>query len=185
MHSYSDEQNEFLKAQWAKGSTCSQIADAFCLAFPGTGISRNAVIGKVHRMGLPTRASQTRTNHRPRRSMRLKKAPPPALKSAMRGIWANAPDTGPSPMPKDDDPLAHPDRKAMADLEADECRWPLGDRQDEHFGFCGHEKVAGLPYCEPHALRAYRPMPGAPYTPPPAKIPRLRALRPVKLDEVL
>ncbi len=48
-------------------------------------------------------------------------------------------------------------RKSILKLEASDCRWPTGDPRSEDFSFCGHRKVAGLPYCSHHAMRAYQP----------------------------
>ena len=47
--------------------------------------------------------------------------------------------------------------KVLADLEMNDCRWPIGDPQQADFHFCGKKKVTGLPYCEYHARRAFQP----------------------------
>lgn len=183
---WSDEEFAALKELWAEGKSCRYIGELLSMRFRRV-ISRNSVISKANRcVGLERRRSANGSgNGRPRRSMRRQTPPPPGLKSAMRAIWANAPSLGPSPMPKDDDPHAHPDRKTLADLEDNECRWPLGDPKDAAFGFCGHVKAPGLSYCPTHAMRAYAPTKLQGYDPGERVAPRLRKLRPVKLEEVL
>lgn len=54
------------------------------------------------------------------------------------------------------------ERQTIISVEAHQCKWPIGDPQDEGFHICGRDKTSGLPYCEHHARKAYQPPTYAP-----------------------
>lgn len=155
---WNDERVEQLKKLWSEGLSASQIAGRL------GSVTRNAVIGKVHRLGLSGRATTSRMkSHRPR---------PKAMQAAQAkrmGQKARFPQPGTSPLQRMlmeaepfqasaeelDIPLA--ERKTIQTLTECTCRWPIGDPQHAEFHFCGKQKVAGLPYCEFHARRAFQP----------------------------
>jgi GcrA cell cycle regulator len=153
--SWNDERVEALKKLWADGLSASQIAGRL------GGVTRNAVIGKVHRLGLAGRATTSRMkSHRPRvRSQsvkRLMKTRPmvnignPAFRSLYLADEPYVP-------PAEDLVIPINERKYIQTLTETCCRWPIGDPQQPDFHFCGKSKVPGLPYCEVHARRAFQP----------------------------
>ena len=135
---WSDDRVEQLKSLWTEGLSASQIARAL------GGVTRNAVIGKVHRLGLAGRASPTRAE-RPRVSMSPKV---PSLRS----------HTPPAPV-VEEDPLTLADGNFATVLTISDrmCRWPIGDPSASEFHFCGRSPKSGSPYCEAHARKAYQP----------------------------
>lgn len=126
--SWTDERVELLKKLWGEGKTAAEIAKVL-----GDGVTRNAVIGKAHRLKLSTRLSPIQQNTRPVRhaEARAKKLAPPRLDFKGKCV-------------------------PMVALTPSMCRWPNGDPQDEDFSFCGCEIVEGLPYCAEHARLAYQ-----------------------------
>jgi GcrA cell cycle regulator len=151
---WTDERVELLKKLWAEGLSASQIAAEL------GGITRNAVIGKVHRLGLSGRAkSPSSTSPRPRKPraqghmMRL-------ARPSMRGNTALAPmyesDLEPEPeLIENIIPLGQ--RCSLLELNDNKCRWPIGDPGTAEFFFCGGAPAEGLPYCSYHARVAYQP----------------------------
>ncbi|MBA4173414.1 MAG: GcrA cell cycle regulator [Hyphomicrobium sp.] len=153
---WTDERVELLKKLWGEGLSASQIAGRL------GSVTRNAVIGKVHRLGLSGRATTSRMkSHRPR--ARLANAKRPAAKSrfaqlgnpALRALYQ--PDSEPYVSPIEDMVIPLAERKTIQTLVECSCRWPIGDPQLADFHFCGKDKVPGLPYCEFHARRAFQP----------------------------
>ncbi|MCC6888807.1 MAG: GcrA-like regulator [Hyphomicrobiales bacterium] len=127
------------------GLTCSQIADEI-------GVTRNAVIGKIHRLGIgPGRRPAALAK-------RMRNAPaqmrPTRIARIMR-VLAAAPSL-PSFPSQDEAPAEQGSRCSLLELACGHCRWPIGDPNKADFGFCGHDAVAGLSYCAGHARLAYR-----------------------------
>ena len=156
---WTDERVELLKKLWGEGLSASQIAG-------GIGaVTRNAVIGKVHRLGLSGRATTSRMKtHRPRPRLaapanakrlvakpRFQQIGNPALRALYQ------PDAEPYQQPLEELDIPMAERKSIQTLTECNCRWPIGDPQMPEFHFCGKNKVAGLPYCEFHARRAFQP----------------------------
>ena len=153
--SWNDERVELLKKLWAEGLSASQIAGRI------GSVTRNAVIGKVHRLGLSGRATTTRMkSHRPRTRPTVNKRPPAKPRftnvgnTALRALYQ---DAEPYVAPVEELVIPVAERKSIQTLEECSCRWPIGDPQDADFHFCGKTKVTGLPYCEFHARRAFQP----------------------------
>ena len=160
---WTDEIVEQLKQHWIDGKSASQIAGLL-----GNGVTRNAVIGKVHRLGLAGRAKTPSTSvPRPRRL-----APPPVHRVAgprlsspaprmMRGAtaFALAPQTL-SELETQEEfesvvlPMSL--RVTIVELKESMCRWPLGDPATSEFRYCGSPAVPG-PYCTYHGGLAYQP----------------------------
>ncbi len=134
---WTDERVEQLKSLWTEGLSASQIARAL------GGVTRNAVIGKVHRLGLAGRVSPSRSE-RPRL--------PVVPKVAVR---LHAPE----PPVVEEDPIHLADGNFVTVLTINDrmCRWPIGDPSENEFHFCGHKPKNGSPYCEAHARKAYQP----------------------------
>ena len=152
---WTDERVETLKKLWAEGLSASQIAGRL------GGVTRNAVIGKVHRLGLSGRATTSRMKtHRPRTRMasakRIARTRLPGIGNpAFRALYQPEGDGYVPPVEELVIPLA--ERKTIQTLTENHCRWPIGDPQTSDFHFCGKGKVPGLPYCEFHARRAFQP----------------------------
>ena len=150
---WTDERVELLKKLWTEGLSASQIAAEL------GGITRNAVIGKVHRLGLSGRAkSPSSAAPRPRKPrapgmMRLSRP-------SMRGNTALAPmyeaDIEPEPeLIENIIPIGQ--RCSLLELNDSKCRWPIGDPGSAEFFFCGGTPVEGLPYCNYHSRVADQP----------------------------
>ena len=136
------------------------------------GVTRNAVIGKVHRLGLSGRATTSRmkisgraTAPRPGGTNALQKRPVNSNANKQRFAQSGNPAVRALYIPEIepfipsaeelDIPMA--ERKTIQTLGECSCRWPIGDPQLAEFHFCGKNKVPGLPYCEFHARRAFQP----------------------------
>ena len=154
--SWNDERVEALKKLWADGLSASQIAGRL------GGVTRNAVIGKVHRLGLAGRATTSRMKSHPRRvrtqaARRLMKTHQPINigNRAFRNLYLA--DSEPYVPPAEEVVIPLNERKYIQTLTETCCRWPIGDPQQPDFHFCGKNKIPGLPYCEVHARRAFQP----------------------------
>jgi GcrA cell cycle regulator len=136
---WSDDRVEQLKNLWTEGLSASQIARAL------GGVTRNAVIGKVHRLGLAGRASPSRSSERARLPMVPKV---PTIRTHVPAVAV-----------VEEDPLLFEDGSHATVLTISDrmCRWPIGDPSASEFHFCGHNPKAGSPYCEAHARKAYQP----------------------------
>jgi GcrA cell cycle regulator len=150
--SWTDERVATLTKLWQEGLSASQIAAEL------GGVTRNAVIGKVHRLGLSGRGQPTSSIKRQRR------AHSPAVRRARQGVTF-----GNLALRADLDALAvaelRPRRNVVVPiakrlsiemLTEHTCKWPIGDPGQEDFHFCGHDSLEGLPYCEYHAGVAYQ-----------------------------
>jgi GcrA cell cycle regulator len=151
--SWTDERVELLKKLWADGLSASQIAAEL------GGITRNAVIGKVHRLGLSGRAkSPSSTAPRPRKTRapsHLMRIPRPS----MRGNTALAYELEAEAEPElIDNVIPIGQRRTILELTEETCRWPIGDPGSAEFFFCGGNTVTGLPYCAHHSRVAYQPV---------------------------
>ena len=140
-----------LKKLWLEGQSASQIAKAL-----GGGVTRNAVIGKVHRLGLSGRATPSQPARTTFRTTRPRPAAAaPQAPSAPRRIEAAQPRPAaappvPAPMPD------LPGTATVMTLGAHMCKWPIGDPSSREFSFCGRRASEGV-YCVEHARVAYQP----------------------------
>ena len=153
--SWTDERVELLKRLWSEGLSASQIAGRL------GSVTRNAVIGKVHRLGLSGRATTSRMKtHRPRTRMANAKRPvkPRFAQSGNPAVRALYMDTEAYVPPAEEIEIPLAERKTIQTLTDCSCRWPIGDPQLADFHFCGRNKVPLLPYCEVHARRAFQPV---------------------------
>lgn len=157
---WTDERVEHLKKLWSDGLSASQIA-----AEIGGGVTRNAVIGKVHRLGLSGRGkAKAASPQRPRKATRVPSAPAPIAPVARSNVVI-APV--PAPLVAEPEPEVHVDeevvvpmseRVTIMELRESMCRWPMGDPTKPEFRFCGARSITGLPYCTHHARVAYQPV---------------------------
>ena len=139
-----------LKSFVGAGLTCSQIAAEI-------GVTRNAVIGKINRLGLgPGRAAAAPGRPCPPRLR------PPRLRTqrALLRLIGEAPQvTGDAIFAAktvDCPTVDSPQSCALMDLAQGKCRWPLSDPGAADFVFCGNDQAAGFSYCAGHARMAYR-----------------------------
>lgn len=153
-----------LTVLWAEGLSCSQIAAAL-----GVGITRNSVIGKVHRLKLPPRLSKSPYSNIAKRIPGIARNRSKLLKKQKRVIKGFRPGVFlpvlPEPLPGDTEALkgnawaALPNstpKPLLAVSEAGGCRWPIGE--DRPYLFCGGTIHRGV-YCQAHASVAFRPVP--------------------------
>ncbi|UYN99273.1 MAG: GcrA cell cycle regulator [Devosia sp.] len=169
---WTDERVELLKKLWAEGLSASQIA-----AELGEGVTRNAVIGKVHRLKLSARAKPTNTAPRARPAARPAQRRVASPSGGMGHISAKPrPASMPRPQVMGATALAaSPDMEAelyvapasaelfipedkrlnLLQLNEHTCKWPIGDPLTKDFYFCGQHSLESGPYCEFHSRRAY------------------------------
>jgi GcrA cell cycle regulator len=137
---WTDERVEQLKQLWTEGLSASQIARQL------GGVTRNAVIGKVHRLGLAGRATPARAE-RPRIQMPRRT---PVLRAAVPMVVQPIVERD----PLTDDLGNHVTVLTISDRN---CKWPIGDPASGGFHFCGHSPKGGSPYCEAHSVKAFQP----------------------------
>ena len=118
---WTDERLEELKKLWAQGLSISQIGEAL-------GVSRNAIAGKAHRMGLPKRPSPNSKpkTEKPKAAPVVEEQDLPLRLELRQLVWSRS-----------------------------KCCWPTGDPKKNGFVFCGDTVVPGKPYCLPHCKEAY------------------------------
>ncbi|MEO7026487.1 MAG: GcrA family cell cycle regulator [Caulobacteraceae bacterium] len=140
---WTDERVELLRKLWLDGHSASQIAKQL------GGVTRNAVIGKVHRLGLSGRA----TPSQPARPVFKAPRPPrPMAQPAPRRLEQRA-----APMPAPVYFVEEPGSATVLTLGAHMCKWPIGDPASDEFSFCGRRAGTEGPYCADHARQAYQP----------------------------
>ena len=177
--SWTDERVELLKKMWGEGQSASQIAKEL------GGVTRNAVIGKVHRLGLSNRATSS-AKAEPKAKAAPKSEPKPkAAPKAAEAAPRKEEEPAPKPLParKQIIPAGQPlppqpsaneiSPEALAKVSAVEkkakklslmeltertCKWPVGDPATDDFWFCGLPVQQGKPYCEAHVGVAFQPM---------------------------
>ena len=139
--SWTEEKVAKLKELWGKGSTASQIAEII------GGLSRNAVIGKAHRLNLSAKI-KTRTatsNHNFENSLVEKEN---KNKRSRKGKFRSL------IIEKDFEPE---NPKQLEELDENSCKWPIGHPDEESFYFCGRSSLKDFSYCKLHLLYAYQP----------------------------
>ena len=139
--SWDDAKVAKLKELWGKGNTASQIAEII------GGISRNAVIGKAHRLNLSAKIkTRTATSNKifetSAESNKIKSNN--TRKSKFRSLIIE----------KDFEPE---NPKQLEELDENSCKWPIGHPDEESFYFCGRSSLKDFSYCKLHLLYAYQP----------------------------
>ena len=140
--SWNNERVAKLKELWGKGNTASQIAEII------GGISRNAVIGKAHRLNLSskikTRSSSSTQNFQNTNSSENNLKDKRGRKSRFQSLIIE----------KDFEPE---NPKKLEELDENSCKWPIGHPEEESFYFCGRSSLKDFSYCKLHLLYAYQP----------------------------
>ncbi len=138
---WTDEKVAKLKELWGKGSTASQIAEII------GGISRNAVIGKAHRLNLSAKiktrtatSNQSFENSLEQKSFKGRKLRKSKFKSLI--------------IERDFEPE---NPKQLEQLDENSCKWPIGHPNEKSFYFCGRSSLKDFSYCKLHLLYAYQP----------------------------
>ena len=179
---WTDERVEMLKKLWMEGLSASQIAGEL-----GEGVTRNAVIGKVHRLKLSARAKPTNAAPRPRpAAVRPAASTPRIVRPAAPSVGGFAAAASAKPRPPMSRPqvvgatalavepelenelyvapatteLFIPEDKRLSLLQLNEqtCKWPIGDPLNKDFYFCGQHSLDSGPYCDFHSRKAYHQM---------------------------
>lgn len=163
---WTDERVELLKKLWSEGLSASQIAAQL------GGVSRNAVIGKVHRLKLSSRGRSTPAPARPKKAApapagqaKIMTKPAPTPRPVTTSIGATAlqaqfdaePFERPVMRPLNNVVVPISRRLQLIQLNERTCKWPNGDPLSEEFHFCGNEAGESGPYCTYHARIAFQP----------------------------
>ena len=150
-YDWNDEAVSRLRSLWSEGHSTAEIGRRL-------GISKSAVVGKVHRLDLPARPS-------PVRQAKLTGARPPQQRAPVPKLAEIMPIELPAPLPETPDAVTRPDATPSHPAPARRgtgtfrpCCWPIGHPGTPTFRFCGNPAVAAKPYCAEHANIAYRPL---------------------------
>ena len=138
-----------LKTLWLEGRSAAQIAREL-----DHGITRSAVLGKVHRLGLSAGRAHSRGAARARPFPPRERRARPAVAVQTFAGPASTPASTPTSTPTSTP--GHGQATLMS-VRRCECRWPYGDPKDQDFSLCGRPVARGA-FCEPHAAVAYRPV---------------------------
>ena len=139
--SWTNEKVEKLKELWSKGHTASQIAEKL------GDTTRNAVIGKAHRLNLEARApsKQSGSNRsKDNKQVSRRSAATMSRKARFQSILLDKNFEPENP-------------KSLEELTEDTCKWPIGHPNEEKFYFCGRKPESDFPYCKLHVLYAFQP----------------------------
>ena len=151
---WSDERVEQLKKLWESGLSASQIAAEL------GNVTRNAVIGKVHRLGLSGRAKSASSSAPRQRKTRSSSHLLRMTRASVRGntALAHAYEIEAESAPElIENVIPIGQRRSLLELTEQTCRWPIGDPGSSDFFFCGGNTLTGLPYCAYHSRVAYQP----------------------------
>jgi len=133
-----------LKRLWNKGLTTVEIGNQL-------GLSKNAVVGKAHRLNLEARPSPIKREE-VKRAIKEKNKPAAHVEEPTPEVVFET-----EPLPPEIN--VHKSKKhkgvALVDLKPNSCRWPEGDPKDPHFRFCGEPVAPGKIYCPEHCAIAY------------------------------
>ncbi|WP_102961135.1 GcrA family cell cycle regulator [Mangrovicella endophytica] len=175
--SWNDERVDLLRRLWTEGLSASQIADRL-----GGGVSRNAVIGKVHRLKLESRGKSTVSAPAVSTAAEVVAAEAvtevvevivparvvaaqPVMRSITRTVGATALKMEPVLVPVVAEPQRQPGEVVpisrnltLVQLTDRTCKWPLGDPLSADFRFCGCASGDSSPYCSYHSKLAFQPV---------------------------
>lgn len=161
--SWTDERIALLKKMWKEGKSAADIAKTL-----GKGVTRNAVIGKAHRMNISGRPAPAKkpapAAAAPKKEAAKKETKVAAVAAPKKASPSAAPNTKnnalarevaePRKFEKEEIPIGG--GVALIDLSERMCKWPIGDPREDDFTFCGRGIRPGTPYCPDHAGMAYQ-----------------------------
>lgn len=176
---WTEERVSVLKRMWTEGHSASQIAKSL------GEVTRNAVIGKVHRLGLSGRATpsrpvkRTKTFAAPTNAVVAPAAEPAqaAARTYSRAPISRkiaeltaVPAIRSAPSDEEVEAIAILERAAklqplkradgmvtsIVTVQDSMCKWPIGDPQDKDFALCGRASKEAGPYCRDHAALAFQ-----------------------------
>ena len=138
--SWTDQKIEKLKELWGKGNTASQIAEII------GGMSRNAVIGKAHRLNLSAKIKSRSSNNfnTQKIDVDVEDTSKKTRKSKFKSLLIE----------KDFEPE---NPKQLEELDENTCKWPNGHPNESTFYFCGRSSLKDFSYCKLHLLYAFQP----------------------------
>ncbi len=148
--SWTDDRVATLTKLWADGLSASQIAAEL------GGVTRNAVIGKVHRLGLSGRAKPASTSARKMKTATHSSSTYNSRPRALRTNGGRTPPSAPVRPTIEDIPVPECKKIDLVDLTDKTCKWPHGDPATNDFHFCGNAPKDEAPYCEYHCRMAYQ-----------------------------
>lgn len=139
---WSEERTATLKKLWLEGLSASQVARQL------GGVSRSAVIGKVHRLGITVRETPVRQRVSTARA-------PSRISVRQRPSRESVPQRAAPRFERVEEDLLP--TSGILGLGAHSCRWPIGHPENDDFGFCGRPKTSARgSYCEQHSQGAFR-----------------------------
>lgn len=142
---WTDEKVEELRRLWDKGLTANEIAKVL-------GVTKNAIVGKVHRLCLKARPSPIKVKGEEEQIVTE------AIEVTVIEETEEAPiENTVEQEPQEVKPASPADgnKVKLVELDSHTCRWPIGDPRDDDFGFCGKKVRTGQTYCDEHAAMAY------------------------------
>ena len=157
--SWTEQKIQMLKEMWGHGYSASEIAKRL------GGLTRNAVIGKAHRLKLSSRPSPIKREDEITGSLASAANVMPTMKSTHKRVMLRPLPVVPTPptvkqQGKDVfsaiDGIKRTEGVAVTKAGDRHCRWPVGDPRSPDFRFCGCSAYEGLPYCIDHARVAYQ-----------------------------
>lgn len=138
---WTDESVERLRQMWSEGLTANEIAKKL-------GVTKNAIVGKVHRLCLTARPSPIKSKENEARTETIAQTGTNIPLS--QDLFENSESAA---------KVVSANKKVenikLVDLDSHTCRWPIGDPRDEDFCFCGKKVRIGQTYCDEHSQMAY------------------------------
>ncbi len=144
---WTEEMVEGLRQMWLEGLTANEIAKRL-------GVSKNSIVGKVHRLCLKARPSPIKKKED---ETEIEAAPEAAAEESPAELAEDVKLVEEEPIKEETAVKKHKSghHVKLVELDSHTCRWPLGDPRDEDFCFCGKKVRMGQTYCEEHANMAY------------------------------
>lgn len=139
---WTDESVEQLRQMWAQGLTANEIAK-------NLGVTKNAIVGKVHRLCLTARPSPIKSKENEGEEAELLTVETTVKQTAKSVSEEKISSAKPAPKACKDINIK------LVDLDSHTCRWPIGDPRDDDFCFCGKKVRTGQTYCDEHSQMAY------------------------------